>query len=492
MSYFAVFTLLGRTKLAAAAANSETLEITEMALGDGNGEAVPTPTGHEVALVNEVYRAELNSLTVAASTFTAELVVPQEEGGWTVRELALFDADGDMVAYANTPSIDKTTADDVPIDFRPTVTVTIEAPDSVQVIVNPAIVSASQQWVDAGFLAKGRNLSDLANPATARTNLGAGAANGLATLNALGKIPDSQLPSLALTDTFTAANEAAMLALVADRGDMCVRTDEGKTYVLSTNDPTVLGNWIELLFAASVVSVAGKTGAVTLDKTDVGLNNIDNTSDENKPVSMAQATAIAAAITSANEHADTAAGEALTEAQEADEVKLNEAKAYVDSSFIGQISSGPYSNPPEGWFVLEGDLYSRTTYAALWTYISNHYEVVADSQRNNFPGAFTSGNGTTTFRVPDMRGLFTRGVGGNSSSLGQKQGDAIRNIKGKLGTVGVGGTINGVFQDIGTAGVIANSGEIDRQAEFDASRVVPTAAENRPINVAWRYIIRAL
>lgn len=42
----------------------------------------------------------------------------------------------------------------------------------------------------------------------------------------------------------------------------------------------------------TVTSVSGKTGAVTLDKTDVGLSNVDNTSDADKPVSIAQQTAL--------------------------------------------------------------------------------------------------------------------------------------------------------------------------------------------------------
>lgn len=61
--------------------------------------------------------------------------------------------------------------------------------------------------------------------------------------------------------------------------------------------------------SAPVTSVAGKTGAVTLTKTDVGLSNVDNTSDANKPVSTAQATALAA---KANTSVTITAGTGLT------------------------------------------------------------------------------------------------------------------------------------------------------------------------------------
>jgi hypothetical protein len=62
-----------------------------------------------------------------------------------------------------------------------------------------------------------------------------------------------------------------MLALTAQIGDTAVRTDVSKTYILSTSDPTQVGNWIELLGAgeAPVQSVAGRTGTVVLQASDI-------------------------------------------------------------------------------------------------------------------------------------------------------------------------------------------------------------------------------
>ena len=84
-----------------------------------------------------------------------------------------------------------------------------------------------------------------------------------------------------------------MLALTAERGDMAIRTDTGRTYVLASDSPATLADWIEVTAAGQVVSVAGRTGAVTLAKGDVGLSAVDNTSDVDKPVSTATATALA-------------------------------------------------------------------------------------------------------------------------------------------------------------------------------------------------------
>jgi hypothetical protein len=76
-----------------------------------------------------------------------------------------------------------------------------------------------------------------------------GANNGVATLDSTGKIPTTQIPSTILTNTFVVASEAAMLALSATKGDIAVRTDIETTFILQGTDPTVLGDWVEFLFA---------------------------------------------------------------------------------------------------------------------------------------------------------------------------------------------------------------------------------------------------
>lgn len=104
-------------------------------------------------------------------------------------------------------------------------------------------------------------------------------ANGYAGLDTTGKIPANLLPALAISDTFVTATQAAMLALTAQVGDVAVRTDLQKSFILKTEPATVLANWQELLAPASAVSsVAGKTGAVVLAAADVGLANVTNES----------------------------------------------------------------------------------------------------------------------------------------------------------------------------------------------------------------------
>ena len=93
-----------------------------------------------------------------------------------------------------------------------------------------------------------------------------GAANGVATLGSDSKLPSSQLPPLAITDTFVVASQVAMLALTAQVGDIAVRTDQSKTYILQTAGATTLSHWVELESSGlgQVISVDGQTGIVSL------------------------------------------------------------------------------------------------------------------------------------------------------------------------------------------------------------------------------------
>jgi N-acetylneuraminic acid mutarotase len=97
-----------------------------------------------------------------------------------------------------------------------------------------------------------------------------GVAGGYASLDGTGKIPFAQIPAVAITDTFSVASQSAMLALTAQRGDVAVRTDLSESFILTTDDPTQLANWQQLLHpSATITSFNGRGGAVTLTAGDV-------------------------------------------------------------------------------------------------------------------------------------------------------------------------------------------------------------------------------
>lgn len=104
-----------------------------------------------------------------------------------------------------------------------------------------------------------------------------GVANGVAELDADGLVPTHHLPALSITTTQVVSSQAAMLALTAQTGDVAVRTDVNKTFILTATPATTLGNWQELLTPTdAVISVDGLTGAVSLSSTYATVANAAN------------------------------------------------------------------------------------------------------------------------------------------------------------------------------------------------------------------------
>lgn len=89
-------------------------------------------------------------------------------------------------------------------------------------------------------------------------------------LGAGGKLSEAVIPAIAITDTFVVDSQEAMLALKAQQGDVAVRTDVNKTFILKVAPATTLANWVELETPTdAVTSVNGLTGAVTLTTSEV-------------------------------------------------------------------------------------------------------------------------------------------------------------------------------------------------------------------------------
>lgn len=93
---------------------------------------------------------------------------------------------------------------------------------------------------------------------------------GYAQLDGSGKLLTSILPAIAITDTFVVSSQSAMLALTAETGDVAVRTDLNKSFILKANPASTLSNWQELLTPTdSVLSVNSQTGVVVLSTDNI-------------------------------------------------------------------------------------------------------------------------------------------------------------------------------------------------------------------------------
>ena len=107
-------------------------------------------------------------------------------------------------------------------------------------------------------------------------SIGTGSGN-IPVLNESGKLANSVIPSIAITDTFVVATEVAMLALSAEVGDVAIRTDLKKSFILQTSPASVLANWQELRTPTDVVtSVNGATGDIVLGGGDLLVETVSN------------------------------------------------------------------------------------------------------------------------------------------------------------------------------------------------------------------------
>jgi len=152
--FFAILTNVGMAKQANADALGIPWKITEMGVGDANG-TDPIPSAAQTKLINEWRRRPLNQLKVDPvnpAVMIAEQVIPADEGGKWIREIGLYDADGDLVAVANcAPSFKPVLSQGsgrtqvVRLNFQVTST------GNITLKIDPAVVLATRSYVDNLF-----------------------------------------------------------------------------------------------------------------------------------------------------------------------------------------------------------------------------------------------------------------------------------------------------------------------------------------------------
>ena len=149
--FYTLLTDIGAAKLASAAALGVPLKITHMAVGDGGG-TLPTPDAKQTALVNEKRRAALNMLYIDpqnSSQIIAEQVIPENEGGWWIREVGLFDESGALIAVGNCPeSYKPQLAEGSGRTQTVRMVLTTSSTDNITLKIDPAVVLATRKYVD--------------------------------------------------------------------------------------------------------------------------------------------------------------------------------------------------------------------------------------------------------------------------------------------------------------------------------------------------------
>ncbi|HDH1294670.1 TPA: phage tail protein [Klebsiella quasipneumoniae subsp. similipneumoniae] len=149
--YYAILTNQGAARLANATALSTKLNLTQMAVGDANGK-LPTPDPAQTALINQQRIAPLNMLTVDPandSQIIAEQIIPENEGGFWIREIGLYDDDGVLIAVANCPETYKPKlAEGSGRTQTIRMILIVSSTTAITLKIDPSVVLATRQYVD--------------------------------------------------------------------------------------------------------------------------------------------------------------------------------------------------------------------------------------------------------------------------------------------------------------------------------------------------------
>ncbi|HFP9260200.1 TPA: phage tail protein [Klebsiella michiganensis] len=149
--YFAILTSQGAAKLANATMLGTKLNLTQLAVGDANG-TLPTPDPAQTKLINQKRIAPLNLLTVDpdnTSQIIAEQIIPENEGGFWIREIGLYDDDGILIAVANCPETYKPQLQE---GSGRTQTIRmiliVSSTSAITLKIDPSVVLATRKYVD--------------------------------------------------------------------------------------------------------------------------------------------------------------------------------------------------------------------------------------------------------------------------------------------------------------------------------------------------------
>ncbi|HCN4681427.1 TPA: phage tail protein [Escherichia coli] len=425
VKYYAILTNQGAARLANATMLGSKLNLTQMAVGDANG-VLPTPDPAQIKLINQKRIAPLNLLSVDPnnqSQIIAEQIIPENEGGFWIREIGLYDDEGVLIAVANCPETYKPQLQE---GSGRTQTIrmilVVTNTEAITLKIDPSVVLATRKYVDDEVLELRLYVDDqMRNHIAAQDPHTQYAQKHNPTFTGEPKAPTPDAGNNTTRIATTAFVQAAITALI--NGAPATLDTLKEIAAAINNDPK---------FSTTINNAL--SGKQPLDETLTHLSGKD--------------------VAGLLAYLGLGEGSALP---------------------VGVPVPWPSATPPTGWLKCNGAAFSAEEYPEL---------------AKAYP----------TNKLPDLRGEFIRGwddgrgIDTNRSLL-SSQGDAIRNIIGALVDVRFNTypSDSGVFTTsvIGDASSDSIKGGYAKRVTFDASRVVPTANENRPRNIAFNYIVRA-
>lgn len=460
MNYKTLYTSVGLALVSQAVSQQRTIEITHFAVGDGNGNAIE-PIESMTQLVREKYRSTVNRIyqdPENENKYTAEMLIPVSVEGFVVREIALFDRNGNMIIVGSTPEVYKPTlAQGMVQDSVYRIPFVISNPEVLQLNFDPNVIIATHQWIlntltpanmfPGGTIGQVLKKNSNADGDTEWADAGS-AEVFVNTIEEEQSLVAGQL----IVDLSTTTTHGAAVYIEGNR----ISNKAGVNGWLATTDTRItLG---QAYAGAKILIVQNEP----LGAAPYPLAQKNNLSDiQNKSLARQNLGVMSA-----------------------DEAKFNDCPP-------GTVVTLASQNIPTGYRLLKcnGAAYSRTVYADLYAAIGTY---------------FGAGDSVNTFNVPDARAEFPRyaddGRGIDVGRLvGSKQTQQVLKHKHLSFGEATGGWI---FGNSATRGFMGTHGGIDRDnylyftndgTEYNNENPNPTGTvgnENRPRNIAWLACIR--
>ncbi|MXE20601.1 phage tail protein [Escherichia coli] len=494
--FYTLLTDIGAAKLASAAALGVPLKITHMAVGDGGG-VLPTPDAKQTALVNEKRRAALNMLYIDpqnSSQIIAEQVIPENEGGWWIREVGLFDEAGALIAVGNCPeSYKPQLAEGSGRTQTVRMVLITSSTDNITLKIDPAVVLATRKYVDDKALELKVYADDqMAKHLAAPDPHSQYAPKASPTFTGTPKAPTPAAGNNTTQVATTAFVQAALTALI--NGAPATLDTLKEIAAAINNDPnfsTTINNALALKAPLSSPALTGTptapTAAQSVNNTQIATTAFVKSAIAgmvgSAPAALDTLNELAAALGNDPNFATTMLN-ALAGKQPLDNTLTNlsgkDVAGLLTYLGLGEGSAlpvgvpvpWPSATPPTGWLKCNGAAFDKVKYPRLAT-------------------AYPSG------KLPDLRGEFIRGWDdGRGIDTGRAllsiQSDEVRKLALKYWGPASNSSPSKTFALSDSAGGgLYTDGISQASGGIINAFQLPGGNETRPRNVAFNYIVRA-
>lgn len=437
VKYYAILTNQGAARLANATMLGSKLNLTQMAVGDANG-VLPTPDPAQTKLINQKRIAPLNLLSVDPnnqSQIIAEQIIPENEGGFWIREIGLYDDEGVLIAVANCPETYKPQLQE---GSGRTQTIrmilVVTNTEAITLKIDPSVVLATRKYVDDEVLELRLYVDEqMRNHIAAQDPHTQYAQKHNPTFTGEPKAPT---PAAGNNTTRIATTEFVQAAITALINGAPATLDTLKEIAAAiNNDPK---------FSTTINNAL--SGKQPLDETLTHLSGKD--------------------VAGLLAYLGLGEGSALP---------------------VGVPVPWPSATPPTGWLKCNGAAFSAEEYPELAkAYPTNKLPDL----RGEFIRGWDDERGVDSGRtLLSSQGDAIRNITGGFGQLRvNSEINAIVDVQSVSGAF-YGGT--SVRNNINVSMTYANDRKIRQDVHFSAANVVPTANENRPRNIAFNYIVRA-